>query len=171
MKLIIAGATGFVATEIIRQSLSIPQITSVIALARRSVSPPSNPGKDADVSKLHSVVISDYEKYSDDVKKKFIGADACIWYSFWLSYILHLTAITTFSLSNRSNQSISRMLSDKAKNLYSGPSPSHPVNRVEFLSKMYAAYVTTLRSRDSMPSGKAVTAMAHKVALLSVFCT
>ncbi len=81
MKLIVAGATGFVATEVIRQSLSIPKITSVIAIARRPISTPSNAGQHADTSKLNSVTLDDYGKYSDDVKKQFSGADACIWYA------------------------------------------------------------------------------------------
>lgn len=79
MKLIVSGATGFVATEVIRQSLSIPSITSVIALARRPVSAPENLGAGADTSKLQSVVLEDFGQYSDDVKKQLAGADACIW--------------------------------------------------------------------------------------------
>lgn len=79
MKLVIAGATGFVATEVIRQSLSLPSITTVVALARRPVSAPGNLLPGADASKLHSVVVKDYGKYSQDVKKEIAGADACIW--------------------------------------------------------------------------------------------
>jgi len=79
MKLIVAGASGFVATEVIRQSLSLPKITSIIALARRPVSAPSELGQGADASKLHSVVLDNYGSYPEDVKKHFAGADACIW--------------------------------------------------------------------------------------------
>ncbi|KAJ7364349.1 hypothetical protein DFH08DRAFT_680978 [Mycena albidolilacea] len=75
MKLIIAGATGFVGKEVIRQSLLNPNIKSVVALARRPVVSP--PGTDA--TKLKSVVVEDYAHYSDEVKKEFAGADACIW--------------------------------------------------------------------------------------------
>lgn len=80
MKLIVGGASGFVATEVIRQSLCLPQITSVVALARRKVSAPEGLGKNADVSKLQSAVITDYDAYPEDVKKQFADADACIWY-------------------------------------------------------------------------------------------
>jgi len=80
MKLIVAGASGFVATEVIRQSLSIPKITSVIAIARRPVSAPLNLGQGADASKLHSVVLDNYDSYPDDTTKQLAGADACIWY-------------------------------------------------------------------------------------------
>ncbi|MCJ1413748.1 hypothetical protein MMC32_000072 [Xylographa parallela] len=79
MKLIVAGASGFVATEIIRQCLSIPKITSVIALARRPVSAPSDLGQHADISKLHSVVLDNYGSYPENVKKQFGDAIACIW--------------------------------------------------------------------------------------------
>ena len=80
MKLIVAGASGFVATEIIRQALGIPAITSVIALARRPVATPTNLDSGADASKLRSVVIKDYGVYPEDVKAQLGEADACIWY-------------------------------------------------------------------------------------------
>ena len=79
MKLIVTGATGFVGSEIIRQSLKNPKITSVIAVARRPVPTPPNLDKDADPSKLHSLTIKDYDTYPDEVKRQFAGADACIW--------------------------------------------------------------------------------------------
>ncbi|KAJ7682450.1 putative nucleoside-diphosphate-sugar epimerase [Mycena polygramma] len=77
MKLIVAGATGYVAQEVIRQSLGMSQITSVVALARKPVVAPDSAGENA--TKLKSVVIEDYEHYSDEVKREFTGADACIW--------------------------------------------------------------------------------------------
>lgn len=78
MKLIITGATGLVATELLRQSLRTPSITSVVALARKPVSPPSDITP-ADATKLQSVVLTDYERYPDDVRRQLAGADACIW--------------------------------------------------------------------------------------------
>jgi nucleoside-diphosphate-sugar epimerase len=80
MKIIVAGSTGFVATEVIRQALSIPTITSVVALARRTTAVPQNVGPSADASKLKSVVCDDFENYTETVKKELAGADACIWY-------------------------------------------------------------------------------------------
>lgn len=77
MKLVVVGGTGLVATEIIRQSLRVPQITSVVALARRPVQ------LDVDApntSKFESVVVRDYAHYGDSVKAALVGADACIWY-------------------------------------------------------------------------------------------
>ena len=78
MKLIVAGATGLVGTEIIRQCLQNSEITQVIALARKPVY--IEDGIDP-TSKLKSVVIRDYGEYSADVKAEFAGADACIWYA------------------------------------------------------------------------------------------
>ncbi|EXJ81830.1 hypothetical protein A1O1_07895 [Capronia coronata CBS 617.96] len=79
MKLIVSGASGFVATEVIRQSLNNPSITTVVALARRRISAPGNLPPDADASKLRSVVVDDLDQYSEDVKRQVAGADACIW--------------------------------------------------------------------------------------------
>jgi nucleoside-diphosphate-sugar epimerase len=76
MKVIIAGATGFVGSELVRQSLRMSQITSVVALSRKPIKFEDG----TDVSKLKNVVLKDYGEYPDDVKKEFAGAGACIWY-------------------------------------------------------------------------------------------
>ncbi|CAK7225287.1 hypothetical protein SCUCBS95973_005813 [Sporothrix curviconia] len=81
MKLIIAGATGYVATELIRQSLRRPDVTSVVALARKTVAAPADVAG-ANAAKLTSVVVKDYETgpYDDEATRKALaGADACIW--------------------------------------------------------------------------------------------
>ncbi|KAJ4289332.1 hypothetical protein N0V88_007083 [Collariella sp. IMI 366227] len=79
MKLIVAGSTGFVATEIIRQALSNPTITSIVALGRRPTPPPSNLSSDVNLTKLKSVILKDFDtEYPADVKKELSGADACI---------------------------------------------------------------------------------------------
>ncbi|KIH87670.1 hypothetical protein SPBR_05245 [Sporothrix brasiliensis 5110] len=83
MKLIIAGATGYTATELIRQSLRRPEVTSVVALARKATPVPSDiaPGS-SDAAKFTSVVVKDYEgpyDADDRVKTALAGADACIW--------------------------------------------------------------------------------------------
>ncbi len=75
MKLVIAGASGFVGSEVLRQSLKRSDITSIVALARKPVVAPEG----LDAAKLKSVVIEDYEKYPVNIKKELAGADACIW--------------------------------------------------------------------------------------------
>ena len=80
MKLIVTGATGLVGTEIIRQAVRNPAITSVVALARKPVPAPANAGPNADTSKLQSVVLEDWTApYPESVKEHVKGADACIW--------------------------------------------------------------------------------------------
>ena len=74
MKLIVAGATGYVAGEVIRQAVCMPEITTIVALARRPVELDSR-----ESSKVKSVVIKDYGEYPDQVKKELAGSDACIW--------------------------------------------------------------------------------------------
>lgn len=82
MKLIVGGASGYLATEVIRQSLGHPKISSVVALARKPVSAPANTPPEA-AAKLKSVCVKDYpsspDAYPEDVNKEFAGAGACIW--------------------------------------------------------------------------------------------
>ena len=75
MKLIVAGATGFVGSEVIRQSLRSREITSIVALSRK----PINVDLGTESAKLKNVVVKDYTSYPDEVKKEFAGANACIW--------------------------------------------------------------------------------------------
>lgn len=77
MKLVVVGGTGLVATELIRQSLRVPEITSLVALARRPVQLDVDA---SDATKFESVIVRDYAYYSDSVKAALAGADACIWY-------------------------------------------------------------------------------------------
>ncbi|OBT81215.1 hypothetical protein VE02_10031 [Pseudogymnoascus sp. 03VT05] len=79
MKLVVAGSTGFVGTEIVRQALSHPGITSVVGLARRPTLMPHDEGHGIDIRKLKSVVCEDFNNYTDNVKQELAEADACIW--------------------------------------------------------------------------------------------
>lgn len=76
MKLIIVGASGFVATELISQALRRPDVTNLVALSRKPVTALNS----ENAAKLKSVLITDYGEYPDDVKKELAGANACIWY-------------------------------------------------------------------------------------------
>jgi hypothetical protein len=92
MKLIVAGGSGLVATDIIRQSLLIPHITSLIVLSRRPITLPST----GDHAKLKQVIVDNYESYTDVTRAHFSGAHACIWYNH-----LALEKIKTFSVLYR----------------------------------------------------------------------
>lgn len=78
MKLIIAGASGFVGQELVRQSLKRPEITAVIALSRNPIAAPADAGPDA--SKLKNVTVPSYEDYPDNARKEIAGTDAVIWF-------------------------------------------------------------------------------------------
>ncbi|KAH8652609.1 putative nucleoside-diphosphate-sugar epimerase [Tricladium varicosporioides] len=75
MKLIVAGSTGFVATEVLCQAIHNPAITSIIALGRRETVLDAG----VDTSKLKSVICDDFSNYPEEVKRELAGADACIW--------------------------------------------------------------------------------------------
>jgi uncharacterized protein YbjT (DUF2867 family) len=92
MKIIVAGSTGFVATEVIRQALSNPAITSIVALARRVTDVPQKLSPSANTAKFKSVVCENFENYPESVKRELAGADACIWYANH-SYLHHLTLV------------------------------------------------------------------------------
>ena len=79
MKIIVAGSTGFVATEFIKQALSKPAVTSIIALARRETPLPESSGPDADSTKFKSVICNDFANYPENVKRELSDADACVW--------------------------------------------------------------------------------------------
>ncbi|UQC79252.1 uncharacterized protein CLUP02_04731 [Colletotrichum lupini] len=62
MKLIITGASGFVGTELLKQSLCIPAIKTVIALTRRPLVIQAESRSDADHSKLRNIVVEGYDQ-------------------------------------------------------------------------------------------------------------
>jgi len=80
MKLIVVGATGFVGSELIRQSLRRSDVSAVIAVSRRPLPASTEPTEGVNIAKLKSVVVKDYDQYSDEARKEFAGASACIWY-------------------------------------------------------------------------------------------
>lgn len=76
MKLLIGGSTGFVGTELVRQALTNPKITSIVGLSRReTVLSPSTPGSE----KLKSVVCNNFDEWPESVKNELQDVDACIW--------------------------------------------------------------------------------------------
>lgn len=95
MKLIVVGANGFVAKEIIRQSLRTSAVGEVVAVSRSEVTTPEKLYPNSNVSKLRVVKVDDYDIYTDVTKEAFAGADGCIWYvPFLLSCTLGSTTYT-----------------------------------------------------------------------------
>ncbi|KUI52602.1 hypothetical protein VP1G_00065 [Cytospora mali] len=77
MKLVIGGSSGFVGTELVRQALNNPAITSIVGISRRKT--PVPPGSTDDSGKLKSVTCDNFDSYSDTLKKELEDTDACIW--------------------------------------------------------------------------------------------
>lgn len=75
IKLVVTGGTGLVATELIRQGLQLPQITTLVVLSRKPVAVPAG----TEANKLKQVLIGDYGEYPDHARRELAGADACIW--------------------------------------------------------------------------------------------
>ncbi|KAF8311142.1 hypothetical protein DL93DRAFT_2169194 [Clavulina sp. PMI_390] len=78
MKLIITGASGYVGTELVRQSLQHLGITFVVAVTRKPIEAPAGVSPEQ-ASKLQNIVIRDYDQYSPEAKEAFVNASACIW--------------------------------------------------------------------------------------------
>ncbi|KAL4939686.1 hypothetical protein BDV06DRAFT_214107 [Aspergillus oleicola] len=76
MKVILAGATGFIGQELLAQCIANPTITSIIALTRREL--PNAPKND----KLRTYIMTDddWTSYSNPaLKSELQGAKACLW--------------------------------------------------------------------------------------------
>ncbi|KAL6823943.1 hypothetical protein V8C43DRAFT_79494 [Trichoderma afarasin] len=79
MKVIIVGSSGFVGTELVRQAITSPVVTSVVGIGRRETPVPESLKDSSDAAKWTSVVCDDFLNYSDNVKQHLSNADACIW--------------------------------------------------------------------------------------------
>lgn len=73
MKIILAGCTGFIGSEVLAQCRRKASITSIVVLTRRELP------ELTDDPKVVPVVVKDFLKYSDEVKDKLVGASAAIW--------------------------------------------------------------------------------------------
>lgn len=69
MKVLLAGATGFVGTEVLKQLMNDRSITQVTVLTRRPIG--------ISHTKLEQIVVQDFMDYS--VFREKLQADACIW--------------------------------------------------------------------------------------------
>lgn len=71
MKVILTGATGFIGSEVLKQCIANPTITTVVALSRRAL-------KITD-QKLEVIILQDFNTYTDSILRRLEDADACIW--------------------------------------------------------------------------------------------
>lgn len=85
MKVVIAGSTGFVGQEVVRQALYHPLITKVVTLSRRDHELAEDLKRPEFEEKFTSVSCSDFKSYPQYVKDEISGADACIWYALVMS--------------------------------------------------------------------------------------
>ncbi|KAJ7623168.1 hypothetical protein FB45DRAFT_97536 [Roridomyces roridus] len=74
MKYILTGSTGFVGSEVLAQLCRRSTVSSIVVLTRRPL--PESTRADP---KIQSIVMKDFNVYTDDVVEKIAGADACIW--------------------------------------------------------------------------------------------
>ena len=71
MKVIVAGATGFIGGAALKRLAELPQVTSIVVLSRREL-----PTK---MDKVQTIIIKDFKQYDDDVLQQLTGAEACVW--------------------------------------------------------------------------------------------
>jgi nucleoside-diphosphate-sugar epimerase len=78
MKVLITGATGNIGKEALNQALSRPEITSVVALTRRSL-----PSHVSTNPKLETVIMNDFSDWTPNILDEIKDADAMIWLVFY----------------------------------------------------------------------------------------
>ncbi|KAL4735748.1 hypothetical protein BDV11DRAFT_28147 [Aspergillus similis] len=74
MKIILAGTTGFVGTEVLHQALQNPSITSIVVLSRKQL-----PDSVATNPKVTVEIVDEFLSYPDSLLQDLTGAEACIW--------------------------------------------------------------------------------------------
>ncbi|KAJ5182790.1 hypothetical protein N7492_000406 [Penicillium capsulatum] len=74
MKIILTGSTGGIGLEVLRQCLDHPEITSIVVLSRRDV-----PEAFSTNPKVHVIIMTNFNVYSEEVLQQLMGAKACIW--------------------------------------------------------------------------------------------
>lgn len=74
MKVIIAGATGLIGSEVLSQLIQNKNITSIIILSRRPL-----PEVGARDERIKVIVMESFLRYEDEVKKELSGAKAVLW--------------------------------------------------------------------------------------------
>jgi hypothetical protein len=85
MKIILAGTTGFVGTEVLAQALADPRITSLVVLSRKPL-----PQSITENEKVTVKILDDFLTYPDSLLEELAGAEGCIWFvPYLLSFLNH----------------------------------------------------------------------------------
>lgn len=71
MKVLLTGSTGLIGSGVLKQCISNPNITSIIAMTRRPI--------DTKDPKLTNLIKKDYHTYTESEISQLGGAEACIW--------------------------------------------------------------------------------------------
>ena len=74
MKVVIAGATGFIGGEVLRRMICDSAITAIVSIGRREL--PATIAKD---SKLKHIIVEDMSNYPEDALPEIAGAEGCVW--------------------------------------------------------------------------------------------
>jgi hypothetical protein len=67
-----------VGSEVLSQALKMPEISSIVVLARRHLQLPSN-FPPSEVKKVETIIVDDFMNYNEEAKSRLTDADACIW--------------------------------------------------------------------------------------------
>ena len=74
MKIILAGTSGFIGSEILSRLLLNPSVTHLIILSRRPL--PEIAARDPRIS---VIVLENFLVYPETVTNELVGARACLW--------------------------------------------------------------------------------------------
>ncbi|KAF5344478.1 hypothetical protein D9758_014141 [Tetrapyrgos nigripes] len=78
MRLLLAGATGAAGSQILKDAVSDPSISSITVLSRRTL-PDWLTSTIPENNKTTTIVVNDFTSYSPDLPPQFASHDACIW--------------------------------------------------------------------------------------------
>jgi nucleoside-diphosphate-sugar epimerase len=81
MKIILAGATGFVGKALVQNCNKDSRITAIVALSRRDLPPELTANND----KVKVLIHQNFLEYPDSVLDELAGAEACLWYAYMIS--------------------------------------------------------------------------------------
>ncbi|THU88450.1 hypothetical protein K435DRAFT_830547 [Dendrothele bispora CBS 962.96] len=78
MRLLLTGATGAAGSQILKDAVSDPAISSITVLARRNL-PDWLTSTIPENNKTTTIIVNDFNSYPSDLPPKLVSHDACIW--------------------------------------------------------------------------------------------